>query len=371
MYQPGGNYRQNIYGNQFNNNQNNANNNYMRKNQANENNNNQKNNSNQKYGDLEIETFFDDGKGQTISASDLNLKNDLEKITVQYMAIFDNINNMANKFSGGNNDIYKFNNIKKEFKDIDEFSWAEYGKYIGELYEVSKDSQILNYDYEKYKKNPKDCEAKIKKCISDCKYDVILSVNKHKSQEDINRIKKYISSKTNKNNNNNNYQSQQSNNNNYNQNKGNQFNFGNSIYGNNKNNNNNQQAYNFGNSIYSNPNNNSKYENPNEVGNGDYYGNNNNNYRGNIYGNNYNPNQYESNYNQNRKITVKFIYHNNEKKYEYNADDSGELLYYASLELKDEPKMYDKSGKKWDYQSIKDYKIGAIFENLEPTITIY
>ena len=366
MYQPGGNYRQNIYGNQYNNNQNNANMSYVRKNQVHEN---QKNTSNQKYGDLEIQTFFDEGKGQTISANDLNLKNNLEKITVQYMAIFDNINNMANKFSGGNNDIYKFNNIKKEFQDIDSYSGTEYGKFIGELFDISKDNQILNYDYDRFKKNPKECEAKLKKCISDCKYDVILSVNKHKSQEDINRIQKYIKSKTSKNtntnSNSNSNKNKYENTNNYEQQSKNreEFNFGNSIYGNNKNNN--QQTFNFGNSIYSNPNNN-KYENPNEVGNDDYYGN-----RGN-YGNNYNPNQYESNYNQNRKITVKLVYQNRDKKYEYSANEKGELLYYAAYELKDgDPKIYDKRGKNWTYDKIKNLEIGKIFENVEPILDIY
>ena len=355
MYQQGGNYKPNIYGIQYNNNQNNINTSYIRKNQVHEN---QKNTSNQKYGDLEIQTFFDEGKGQTISANDLNLKNDLEKITVQYMAIFDNINNMANKFSGGNEDIYKFNNIKKEFEDIDSYSGIEYGKFIGELFDISKDNQILNYDYDRYKRNPKECDAKLKKCISDCKYDVILSVNKHRSPEDINRIQKYVKSKTSKNTNNNNYESR-SNNRDYNQNKGNsEFNFGNSIYGNNKNNN--QQAFNFGNSIYSNPNNN-KYENPNEVGNDDYYGNR----------NNYNPNQYESNYNQDRKIAVKLVYQNRDKKYEYKANEKGELLYYAALELKDDPKIYDKRGKNWTYDKMKDLEIGKIFENIEPTLDIY
>ena len=65
MYQQGGNYRQNIYGNQYNqynNNQNNNINSYIRKNQVNDNKNNQKNISHQKYGDLEIKTFLMKGK---------------------------------------------------------------------------------------------------------------------------------------------------------------------------------------------------------------------------------------------------------------------------------------------------------------------
>lgn len=371
MYQQGGNYRQNIYGNQYNqynNNQNNNINSYVRKNQVNDNKNNQKNINHQKYGDLEIKTFFDEGKGQTISASDLNLKNDLEKITAQYMAIFDNVNNMANKFSGGNDDIYKFNNIKNEFKDMDAYCGTEYGKFIGELFDISKDNQILNFDYDRYKNNPKDCDEKLKKCISDCKYDVILSANKHKDSETINRIKKYINSKTsrsnNSNNNKNNYENpnnyeQESNKRDYNQNKGNQnFNYGN----------NNNQSFNFGNSIYSNPNNN-KYENPNEVGDYGNYNNRGNNTYGNNY--NYNPNQYEPNYNQNRKINVKFVFQNNEKKHEYNANESAELLYYSALELKDDPRIYDKNGKSWTYDSIKNYKIGDIFANMEPILNIY
>ena len=81
MYQPNTNYRQtgqNIYGNQLNRNQNNSNNIYGRNNQTNLNKNNNaannKNTKNQKYGDLQIEAIFGDGRAQNISPHDYELK---------------------------------------------------------------------------------------------------------------------------------------------------------------------------------------------------------------------------------------------------------------------------------------------------------
>ena len=65
--------------------------------------------------------------------------------------------------------------IKKELKDVDNYNAIEHGKSVSQLYEVTKDDKITLFDYETYKQNPKDCDEKIKKHISDYKYDVILA----------------------------------------------------------------------------------------------------------------------------------------------------------------------------------------------------
>jgi hypothetical protein len=354
MYQPNTNYRQtgqNIYGNQLNRNQNNSNNIYGRNNQTNLNKNNNapnnKNTKNQKYGDLQIEAIFGDGRAQNISPQDYELKKKLDNITNQYTAIFDNINNLANKFSGGNQDAYKFNSIKKEFEEIDDYCGTEHGKFISELYDISKDNKVLNYDYKKYKQNSRDCDENLKKIIAANQYDVLLSVNSNNSTDNKNRLRKYINNKKNKNkkNDNDNYSNKNKydNPNSYeSESKNNNYNFGNSIYGDN----NNQQNFNFGNDIYSNSN--KKYENPNEVGNDDYYNNRNMG-----------------------KISVKFIYRNSEKKMEYNSYESAEYLYYTALELKDDPRIYDKNGAVLTYDYLKDKKIYQIFANSEPILDVY
>ena len=368
----------NIYNNNYQNNQNNQNA-FIRKNQAifnnqnnNNNNPNNKNQSNLKYADLEIQAFFNDGGNQNISAKDLQLTTKLENMTKQYMSIFDNINGMASKISGGNSNINKLNEFKKQMEEIDSYNATEYGNYLNELFDISKDGTILNIDYKKYKQNPKDSDEKLKKVISNFKYDVVLHANQHNSQENIKKLKNYIEDKKEVNNN--------SNNNNYNNNNfGNesksavQFNYGNSIYGNKNQENKDSHQYGFGSNIYSNQNSNmnKKYENPNAIGNGDIYGNENNNYRNkSIYENNYNPNQYEPQ-SYNDKITVNLIYQGKNYPREYNSNESGELLYYAALEIKDDPKIYDINGNVIFYEAIKEMKIKDIFKDIEPTLKIY
>ena len=60
---------------------------------------------------MNIQTFFNDGRMQNLSGKDLELKNKLDVLTNQYMAIFDNVNNMANKFSGGDDDMLRVGRI--------------------------------------------------------------------------------------------------------------------------------------------------------------------------------------------------------------------------------------------------------------------
>ena len=61
----------------------------------------------------------------------------------------DNINNMGSKFSDNNNNIREFNNIKKEFEEIDSYLALEHGKFISDLFDVSKDNKVLDYDYKR------------------------------------------------------------------------------------------------------------------------------------------------------------------------------------------------------------------------------
>ena len=123
------------------------------------------------------------------SQKDVELMGNLDAITKQYTSIFNEINELSSHFSGGNDDTYKLNNIKKELQDLDNYNASEYGKFISELFDISKDDKVLNLDYEKYKLNPQDADEKLKKVISDFKYDCILSVNKNNSHENIQKIK--------------------------------------------------------------------------------------------------------------------------------------------------------------------------------------
>jgi len=371
-----------------------------RKNQADFNNNknnnatnSNKNLANLKYPDLEIQTHFNDGNN---NIANLQSNNELDALMREYQSVFQDIDNMINQFSGGTDNTYKLNNIKKDLKDLDTYCGKEHETFLSELFDISKDNNIYDYDYEKYKRNSKTYDDKIKKVISDNKYEIILSVNKHNSQENKERINNYIKKKkdqnnTNKNKNNynekkyenpNSYDPPNNNYNNYgNQNKsssssGQQFNFGNNIYGNNQNNNKDSgqryPPYAYGNNIYSNQNNSNKqYDNPNEIGNGDIYGND-NNYRGrSIYGNNYNPNQYESQ-NYGGKISVRFTYQNNNTTVEYSPSDKADLLYYKAYEIKDgEPKIYNRKGRSFTYDTLKDLSVIEVFEGAEHSLSIY
>ena len=414
------NYRGNTIYDRLNNNKNNYNNNQnnaygqgnqasglTRKNQAdfNKNNNNNINNatnsnkniSNLKYPDLEIQTHFNDG-----SINDVNSQSNMEldSLMKEYQIISQDIHNMMNQFSGGTDNTYKLNNIKNDLKELDAFSALEHAKFLSELIDISKDTTIYDYDYKKYKNNTKFYDDKIKKVISENKYEIILSTNKNSNSDTKERINNYIKNKKeqidrNKNMNNynekkyenpNSYEPPRNNYNNYNnyenQNKPDsssrqQFNFGNSIYGNNQNSNQDSSQrypqYGFGNNIYANQNSsnsNKKYEDPNRIGNGDIYGND-NNYRGrSIYGN-YNPNQYESQ-NYGGKISVRFTYQNTNKTQEYNPNDKADALYYFAYGIKDsEPKIYNRKGRSFTYETLKDLRIIDVFEGAEPELSIY
>jgi len=141
--------------------------------------------SNQKYPDLKIQTFFSDGNNYNNSQynKENELRNNLENITSQYCVIFDNINRISKEFSGGNDDLSIIENIKPKLKSLDKFNVSEYEKFIGELFEISNDTKVLDYDLSKYKENPAEIDKKFKEIISKYKYEVIMGVNKNNSEE--------------------------------------------------------------------------------------------------------------------------------------------------------------------------------------------
>ena len=337
----------------------------------------------QKYPFLEIETFFDDGS-QKYSKKDQELENYINSLTNRTKEIDNKINSLANSFSGGDNNMSRISTIKKELEDICKFNAEEHVKYISELYDICKDEKVV-CDYAVYSKDPKTNDENLIKILSEYKYDAILAVNKNNSAENIKRIKIYIDGKKNEwskkvpesNNNynyNNNYNN--NNNNNYNNNNYNNNNY-NNYNNNNRNNiyeNNNQQqkndyqtgvynssnkSYGFGNNIYQNPNSNpnpkpnSIYENPNEYGNDDY----------NLINDNNNPQN-------NEKITITINFKGEAKQVTYEANENAYLLYYYALELKDDPKIYDKDGRMYNYDTLKDFTIGELFKDIEHKIDI-
>jgi len=41
------------------------------------------------------------------------------------------------------------------------------------------------------------------------------------------------------------------------------------------------------------------------------------------------------------------------------------------MELKDNPKIYDKRGKSYNYDDLKDITVGKLFKDMEPTLNVY
>ena len=123
----------------------------------------------------------------------MQFKTKLENMTTQYMSIFDNINNMAQQISGGNSNINILNDFKSQLEEIESYNALEYGNYLIELFEISKDGTILNIGYDTYKLNHKDSDEKLKKFISE--YEVVLHTNQHNIQENIKKLKNYIKDK--------------------------------------------------------------------------------------------------------------------------------------------------------------------------------
>ena len=324
-------YSQNLRpnaGNQnYYNNSNNKNNDLIRKNQvnANGNNNQAKVNPNLKYGDLEIQTFFNNGNGQASSSKDADIQNRLQYLTNQYMSIFDEVNRYTSG-SGGQSAINKLSEIKTHFKDLDTDFGKEHANFISQLIGITDDNQLYNYDYEKFKRNPRETDSKLAEIFRDKKYDILIEVNKDVGEENIRRLKNYVKDK--KPNNNYNDNRNYENKNNY------------SAY--NNNNNSSQNGFGFGNSIYA--------------------GQQANAYTGrSIYGN-------QPSYGH--KIKVKFIYNGNEFIREIEGSEKAEILRLHALEIKGtDPKIY-REGQPLEIDNIRDWNIENLFGGIDPVLTI-
>jgi len=59
----------------------------------------------------------------------MQLKGELETLTNQYMATFNNINELAKKFSQGNDNMYKVSIIQKDLEQIEFENANEYGNF--------------------------------------------------------------------------------------------------------------------------------------------------------------------------------------------------------------------------------------------------
>ena len=319
---------------------------------------------NKKYADFEIQTFFNNENNTGLSAKDMQLKGELETLTNQYMATFNNINELAKKFSQGNDNMYKVSMIQKDLEQIEFENANEYGNFIGQLYEISKNASVTNLTYDNYKRNPNDGDQKLKKIIGDFKYDMILAANKNTNQANYNKIQNYVNEKKRnsyyRNNNNNT-------NNNYNQNYGpapsqNKNNYNYQNYNNNPNGNNyNYNNYNNGGNYGNNYNNNYNQRNGDNYGNKQYgpsYGN--------SYGNNYNYNNYPGG-----KMNVKFVVDGRNIYHEVNPNDSGEVLFLFAMEEKDQPKIYNVNRRYLSQDQLREMKIGDVFDETEPTLLIY
>ena len=319
-------YSQNLRpnaGNQnYYNNSNNKNNDLIRKNQVNANGNNNaaKFKPNLKYGDLEIQTFFNNGNGEASSSRDVDIQNRLQYLTNQYMSIFDEVNRYTNG-SGGQSAINKLSEIETHFKDLDRDFGEEHANFISQLFGITNDSQLSNYDYEKFKRNPREIDSKLAEIFRENKYDILIEANKDVSEENIRRLKNYVKDK--KPNNNREYE--------------------NKNYNGYNNNNGSQQSFGFGNSIYA--------------------GQQANAYTGrSIYGN-------QPSYGH--KVKVRFVYKGNNYIREIEGSEKAEILYSHALEIKgDNPTIY-REGIILNIDNVRDWTIENLFGETEPVLTIY
>ena len=330
-------------------------NNYPRMNQnqdqnqaQNKPNGNQKLFSNKKYADFEIQTFFQNDNKLGLSARDMTLKGDLEVITNQYMATFDTINELSKKFSHVNENMYKVDMIKQNLDQIDFQTSNEYGNFLRELYDITKNTSVTSLTYDKFKRDRREGEQKLKQIISDYKYDIILNTNKNSTQANYKRLSNYVDEQKRKN---------YYNNYNYDRNDYNQ----NYSPAPSQNNYNNNQS------------NGSNYYN--DYNNGGEYGNNYNNYNqgngNNKYYNNYGNNDYNYN-NYSGKIRVKFIVNNGRETYhEFDPNASGEELYLYALQEREEPKIYTKKGRYLRQAELRETKIKDVFAECEPILNVY
>ena len=146
-------------------------------------------NLNKKYADFEIETYFNNESNTGLSAKDMQLKEELNVLTNQYMAAFNNINELENKFRRGDENIYKANMIKTSLYQIDFQNSNDYGNFLNQLYDITNNTEVTSITYDNYKKDSKDSDRKLLRIINDNKYDILLNLNKNSNQATYNKIK--------------------------------------------------------------------------------------------------------------------------------------------------------------------------------------
>ena len=325
---------------------------------------------NNKYDDLELKAnFSDNNHNNNLSANDLEIQNELDTITNQYMIIFNNINELNNGSSKSNNNMNNndLNIAKQELDRVDHQNGNEYSNFLGQLYEVSKDDNILNMGYDSYKKDHDTVDEEIKKIINNFKYDIVLFSNKNNVTKEVyQKLEEYINKKKPKKENNefNIIQSNNpKNNNNLNsiisdsdyKNKNNNHN-NNLIFE--DENNTNENGFNLLNDNLSDENEKKEeikqnFEDPNDIS-------------------DYNKfNLYESSKKESEPIKVTFNIDGNKVEHEVKSDESGEVLYLFAMQEKDEPVIFTEDGNKLTYEDALKLTVGEIFKNCEPILNVY
>ena len=343
--------------------------------------------SNKKYSDLEIRTIFSNANNSGLPAKDLQLQSELNIITNQYMSIFNNINKLRVNPSRGNSDYsYQLNKIKEEIEKVNNFNGNEYSNFISQLFEVSNDGNVLNLNYDSFKKNNNEVERQIKQVINNFKYDIVLYKNKGTTTPQIyQKLNDYINLKKNpKKNDSNNYKNNYKDSNNYNIDKNYKNNYNSSNNYNNSNNYNSDKYNNNKNSFYN--------KNSNIIKESDTYETNDDDNDFNLfkadseneikkkyddpnyisdYNNNYNNLIDEDNKKNSGPINVKFVVDGNEIFHEVKSDESGEVLQLLAMQEIDDPHIFTQDGRELSYDLLLKSKVGDIFENCEPTLNIY
>ena len=147
---------------------------------------------NKKYEDLQIDTYFNNDSNTGVSARDMQLKEELNVITNQYMAAFNNINEIANKFNRGDEIIIKTNYIKNSLDQLNFQNSNEYGNFLNQLYEVTNNPEVTSISYDNYKQDPKNSDMRLLKIINDFKYDILLYLYKTANQTTYNKLKTLV-----------------------------------------------------------------------------------------------------------------------------------------------------------------------------------
>ena len=158
-----------------------------------------------KYEDFKIDTYFNNENNTGMSAKDMQLKEELNVITNQYMSTFNKINEIANKFNRGDELIIKTNFIKGSLDQLNFQNSNEYGNFLNQLYEVTNDTDVTSITYDNYKNDMKNSDMRLLKIINDNKYDILLYLYKNANQSTYNKLKALVDEQKRKNQSNNSY----------------------------------------------------------------------------------------------------------------------------------------------------------------------